>query len=146
MDFLNGKIVIRAKEITNSLSSNLLIGGSSPSCLIIVIVNNQSPSIKLDKLVIGVIEINNVLVAYGGNFVSLIKIDNVNNQLVLSTITTQQIVEDQSNINCFLYQQETNLFFGAHESGNLTAWEPCETGLVNKGILKVSQSVSTFNF
>ena len=62
-------------------------------------------------------------------------------ELVLEINLIQEFLEDTSNINCIDFYPNNKLFFGVHDSGNITAWEPCDKGLVNKCIMNVCDSV-----
>jgi hypothetical protein len=116
--------------------------------LIVVVNDNQSPSIKLKNPIQGAIEVDGIIVAYGKNTVTLLKLvqkqsttGGNSEELGLEINLIQEFLEDTSNINCIDFYPNNKLFFGVHDSGNITAWEPCDKGLVNKGIMKVCDSV-----
>lgn len=129
LTYINNKLFIFSE--TNSNQSTL-----------IALVNNQTASIMLNFPIKNLIEVSGVILVYGKNEINFLALSETNNSLSLVSNMKQVITDDTSNINDLLFYPKSNYFFGAHESGSLSAWTPSSAGLSKVAITKIGNSVS----
>lgn len=112
---------------------------------LIVVVDNQPPlTITLnDGKVCKAIEVANIIIVYGGNTVFFIQVVNDNGKYALILNMQQSLALDRDySLNSLVYYPSKTIFIGAHESGELSAWNPSEKGLANIASTKIGTSVS----
>jgi hypothetical protein len=115
---------------------------------LIVVIDNQPPlTLSLsDGKVCKAIEVANILIIYGGNTVFFIQVINDNGKYSLILNMQQSLALDRDySMNSLVYYPSKSIFIGGHESGELSAWNPCEKGLANIASTKIGTSVSVLS-
>lgn len=140
---MNGKLILFAEKPSEYVGLSNKV--ESSQTVLIVVVDNQAPATLTvsDGKMCKAIEVANIIIAYGGNTVFFVQLINENgiNSLALNIQQSLAIDRDYS-LNSLVFYPSKNIFIGAHESGELSAWNPSEKGLANIASTKIGTSVS----
>ena len=143
LTYLQGKLILFTEK-SNEYSGISNIRETS----FIVVIDNQPLSINLnDEKLCKAIEVANILIVYGGNSIFFIQVlnDNGKNSLVLNMQQSLSVDKDYC-LNSLIYYPSKNIFIGANNIGELSAWNPCDKGLANIASTRITTIVSVLNF